>query len=53
VLAGSSIPYVFHTAESADGQSWLQRAGQDGSVLPALVTYTWEVPADALTPSAT
>jgi len=28
-----SIPYVFHAAGSADGQLWLQRAGQDGSVL--------------------
>jgi thioredoxin reductase (NADPH) len=46
VLARSSIPYVFHAAESADGQLWLQRAGQDGSVLPVLVTYTGEVLVD-------
>jgi thioredoxin reductase (NADPH) len=42
-LARSSIPYTFHAAESADGQSWLQQAGQDGSALPVLVTYTGQV----------
>ena len=46
VLARSSIPYAFHAAESADGQLWRQRAGQDGSVLPVLVTYTGEVLVD-------
>lgn len=46
VLARSSVPYVFHAAESADGQSWLREAGQDGSVLPVLVTYTREVLVD-------
>jgi thioredoxin reductase (NADPH) len=45
-LARSSIPYVFHAAESADGRSWLQRAGQDGSALPVLVIYTGEVLVD-------
>ena len=45
-LARSSIPYVFHAAESADGQAWLQQAGQDGSALPVLVTYTGEVLVD-------
>ena len=45
-LARSSIPYVFHDAESADGQSWLAQAGQDGSALPVLVTYTGEVLVD-------
>jgi thioredoxin reductase (NADPH) len=45
-LGRSSIPYVFHAAESADGQSWLQQAGQDGSTLPVLVTYTGEVLVD-------
>jgi thioredoxin reductase (NADPH) len=45
-LARSSIPYVFHAAETADGQSWLEQAGQDGSVLPVLVTYTGEVLVD-------
>src|SRR5215469_16637976 len=43
LLARNSAPFVFHAAESADGQSWLQQAGQDGSVLPVLVTYTGEV----------
>src|SRR5215475_1688745 len=46
VLARSSIPYAFHTAESADGQSWLQQAGQAGSALPVLVMYTGEVLVD-------
>ncbi|MDR2985040.1 MAG: FAD-dependent oxidoreductase [Nocardiopsaceae bacterium] len=45
-LARGSIPYVFHTAESADGQSWLARAGQDASTLPVLVTYTGQVLVD-------
>ena len=46
LLARNSVPYVFHAADSADGQSWLQRAGQDGSALPVLVTYTGEVLVD-------
>ena len=46
VLARNSVPYVFHAAESADGRSWLAQAGQDGSVLPVLVTYTGEVLVD-------
>jgi thioredoxin reductase (NADPH) len=46
VLARNSVPYVFHAAESADGQWWLQQAGQDGSVLPVLVTYTGQVLVD-------
>jgi thioredoxin reductase (NADPH) len=45
-LARSSIPFVFHAAESADGQSWLAEAGQDGSALPVLLTYTGEVLVD-------
>jgi thioredoxin reductase (NADPH) len=45
-LARSSIPYIFHAAESADGQSWLQQAGQDGSTLPVLLTYTGQVLVD-------
>ena len=45
-LARSSIPYVFHTPESADGRSWLQQAGQDGSALPVLVMYTGDVLVD-------
>jgi thioredoxin reductase (NADPH) len=45
-LARSSIPYTFHAAESADGQSRLQQAGQDGSALPVLVTYTGQVLVD-------
>jgi thioredoxin reductase (NADPH) len=45
-LARSSIPYAFYAAESADGQSLLQQAGQDGSALPVLVTYTGEVLVD-------
>ena len=46
LLARNSAPYVFHAAESAEGQSCLQQAGQDGSVLPVLVTYTGEVMVD-------
>jgi thioredoxin reductase (NADPH) len=45
-LARNSVPYVFHAAESADGQLWLAQAGQGGSVLPVLVTYTGEVLVD-------
>jgi thioredoxin reductase (NADPH) len=45
-LARNSVPYVFHTAESADGQSWLAQAGQDGTRLPVLVTYTGQVLVD-------
>ena len=46
VLARNSVPYAFHAAESADGRSWLAQTGQDGSVLPVLVTYTGEVLVD-------
>jgi threonine dehydrogenase-like Zn-dependent dehydrogenase len=46
LLARNRIPYVFHTAGSDDGQSWLQQAGQDGSALPVLVMYTGEVLVD-------
>ena len=46
VLVRNSVPYVFHAAESADGQWWLAQAGQDGSVLPVLVTYTGQVLVD-------
>jgi thioredoxin reductase (NADPH) len=45
-LARGSIPYAFHAVESADGQSWLAQAGQDGSTLPVLVTYTGEIMVD-------
>ena len=45
-LARSSIPYTFHAADSADGRSWLAQAGQDGSALPVLLTYTGEVLVD-------
>ena len=45
-LARSSIPYVFHAADSAAGRSWLAQAGQDGSALPVLLTYTGEVLVD-------
>ena len=46
VLARNNVPYAFHAAESADGRSWLAQAGQDGSVLPVLITYTGEVLVD-------
>jgi thioredoxin reductase (NADPH) len=46
LLARNSIPYVFHTAGSDDGRSWLAQAGQDGSALPVLVMYTGEVLVD-------
>ena len=45
-LARNSIPYVFHTAGSDEGRSWLQEAGEDGSALPVLVMYTGEVLVD-------
>jgi thioredoxin reductase (NADPH) len=45
-LARNSIPYVFHTAGSDDGRSWLEQAGQDGSALPVLVMYNGEVLVD-------
>jgi thioredoxin reductase (NADPH) len=53
VLARNSVPYVFHAAESADGQSWLQQAGQDGSALPVLVIYTGQVLVDPPTDQIT
>lgn len=46
LLARNSAPYIFHAAESADGQAWLRQAGQDGSTLPVLVTYTGQVLVD-------
>jgi thioredoxin reductase (NADPH) len=46
LLARGSVPYVFHDVASADGQAWLQQAGQDGSRLPVLVTYTGQVLVD-------
>jgi thioredoxin reductase (NADPH) len=46
VLARNSIPYVFHSADSEEGRKRLRLAGQDGSVLPVVVTYTGEVLAD-------
>ena len=46
VLARNNVPYLFHTAESADGQVWLAHAGKDGSTLPVLVTYTGQVLVD-------
>jgi thioredoxin reductase (NADPH) len=45
-LTRSGIPYAFHAVESADGQSWLRQAGQDGSALPVIVMYTGEVIVD-------
>jgi thioredoxin reductase (NADPH) len=46
MLARNGVPYVFHAAESTDGQSSLQQAGQDGSALPVVVMYTGEVLVD-------
>src|SRR5215813_3983769 len=46
LLARNGIPYLFHAAESADGQSWLAQAGQDGSTLPVVVTYSGDVLVD-------
>src|SRR5215831_3713623 len=46
LLARNGIPYLFHAAESADGQSWLAQAGQDGSTLPVVVAYSGEVLVD-------
>src|SRR5215472_17420923 len=46
LLARNGIPYLFHAAESADGQSWLAHAGQDGSTLPVVVAYSGEVLVD-------
>jgi thioredoxin reductase (NADPH) len=43
LLARQGVPYTFHSAQSADGQAWLQQAGQDGSKLPVLVSYTGQV----------
>jgi thioredoxin reductase (NADPH) len=43
LLARNSVPGVFHTFDSSEGQSWLAQAGQDGSLLPVLVTYTGQV----------
>jgi thioredoxin reductase (NADPH) len=46
VLARNGVPGIFHPFESAEGQSWLAEAGQDGSLLPVLVTYTGQVLVD-------
>jgi thioredoxin reductase (NADPH) len=46
VLARQSVPYVFHTRDSAEGQSWLRQAGQETSALPVVVMYTGEVLVD-------
>ena len=46
VLGRQNVPYTFHAAQSADGQAWLHQAGQDGSTLPVLVTYTGQVLVD-------
>jgi thioredoxin reductase (NADPH) len=43
LLARNSVPYLFHAADSEAGKKELQQAGQDGSVLPVLVTYTGQV----------
>ncbi len=46
VLARNGIHYVFHATESADGQRWLRRVGQDGSRSLILAMYTGEVLVD-------
>jgi thioredoxin reductase (NADPH) len=46
LLTRNGVPYSFHDVASADGQSWLEQAGQDGSALPVLVTYTGQVLVD-------
>lgn len=46
LLTRQSVPYTFHDVASADGREWLQQAGQDGSRLPVLVTYTGQVLVD-------
>ena len=43
VLGRNTVPYVFLTADSEEGSKQLEQAGQDGSVLPVLVTYTGQV----------
>jgi thioredoxin reductase (NADPH) len=46
LLTRGRVPYVFHPADSEEGRRQLQRAGQDGSILPVLVTYTGQVLVD-------
>jgi thioredoxin reductase (NADPH) len=46
VLARQHVPYAFHATESAEGQTWLAQAGQDGLRLPVLVTYAGQVLVD-------
>jgi thioredoxin reductase (NADPH) len=46
LMARNGVPYVFHTAESAEGRSWLQQVGTGASTLPVLVMYTGEVLVD-------
>ena len=46
LLARNSIPYAFDAADSEQGRARLERAGQHGSALPVLVTYTGEVLVD-------
>src|SRR6516225_474898 len=46
LLARNGVPYVFHTAESAEGRSWLQQVGAGAPTLPIVVMYTGEVLVD-------
>ena len=46
LLVRNSIPYALDAADSEQGRARLERAGQDGSALPVLVTYTGEVLVD-------
>ena len=46
LLARNSIPYAFDAADSEQGRARLELAGQRGSALPVLVTYTGEVLVD-------
>jgi thioredoxin reductase (NADPH) len=46
LLSRNSAPYVFYAADSAEGRALLQQAGQDGSALPVVLTYTGQVMVD-------
>jgi thioredoxin reductase (NADPH) len=46
VLTRNSVPYVFLDVDSQEGLGLLRMAGQDGSRLPVLVTYTGQVLSD-------
>jgi thioredoxin reductase (NADPH) len=46
VLGRNSIPYLFHEADTPDGERWLRRAGQGATTLPVIALYNGETLTD-------